>query len=143
MKTITFTPEIHAPIEKVWEALWNEDAYTEWTKHFVPGSYYESDWQIGGKTLLLGPDGNGMFATITKLEKPYEVIFLHQGEIWDGGEKESIAEGAYEKYVLIESNGSTTLTVSVDVDEQYEDHMDEGFSKGLDEVKRIAENDTA
>ena len=143
MKTITFTTEIHAPIEKVWEALWNEDAYTEWTKHFVPGSYYESDWQIGGKTLFLGPDGNGMFATITKLEKPYEVIFLHKGEIWDGVEKESFAQGAFEKYLLIESNGSTTLTVSVDVDEQYEDHMDEGFSKGLDEVKRIAENDTA
>lgn len=142
MKTITFTTEIHAPIEKVWEALWNEDAYTEWTKHFVPGSYYESDWQIGGKTLFLGPDGNGMFATITKLEKPYEVIFLHQGEIWDGVEKESIAGGAYERYVLIESDGSTTLTVSVDVDDQYEEHMDEGFSKGLEEVKRIAENDT-
>ena len=143
MKTITFTTEIHAPIEKVWEALWNEDSYKEWTKHFVPGSHYVSDWLIGGKTLFLGPDGNGMFATITKLEKPSEVIFLHQGEIWDGVEKESIAKGAYEKYMLIESNGSTTLTVSVDVDEQYEDHMDEGFSKGLDEVKRIAENDTA
>lgn len=143
MKTITFTTEIHAPIEKVWEALWNKDAYTEWTKHFVPGSYYESDWQIDGKTLFLGPDGNGMFATITKLEKPYEVIFLHKGEIWDGVEKESFAQGAFEKYLLTESNGSTMLTVSVDVDEHYEDHMDEGFSKGLEEVKRIAEIDTA
>ena len=141
MKTITFTTKINAPIEKVWEALWNEDSYKEWTKHFVPGSHYVSDWQIGGKTLFLGPDGNGMFATITKLEKPSEVIFLYQGEIWDGVEKESIAEGAYEKYMLIESNGSTTLTVSVDVDEQYEDHMNEGFFKGLEEVKRIAEND--
>jgi uncharacterized protein YndB with AHSA1/START domain len=140
MKTITFTTEIQAPAEKVWEALWNEDTYKEWTKHFVPGSYYVSDWQIDGITRFLGPDGNGMVATITKLEKPYEVIFLHQGEIWDGIEKESIAEGAYEKYVLIESDGSTTLTVSVDVNDQYEEHMNEGFSKGLEEVKRIAEN---
>ena len=143
MKTITFTTEIDAPIEKVWESLWNEDSYKEWTKHFVPGSHYVSDWQISGRTLFLGPDGNGMFATITKLNKPYEVTFLHQGEIWDGVEKESIAGGAYERYVLIESDGSTTLTVSVDVDDQYEEHMDEGFSKGLEEVKRIAENDTA
>lgn len=140
MKTITFKTEIQAPVEKVWEALWNEDTYKEWTKHFVPGSYYVSDWQIDGITRFLGPDGNGMVATITKLEKPYEVIFLHQGEIWDGIEKESIAEGAYEKYVLIESDGSTTLTVSVDVNDQYEEHMNEGFSKGLEEVKRIAEN---
>ena len=140
MKTITFTTEIQAPAEKVWEALWNEDTYKEWTKHFVPGSYYVSDWQIDGITRFLGPDGNGMVATITKLEKPYEVIFLHQGEIWDGIEKESIAEGAYEKYVLVESDGSTTLTVSVDVNDQYEEHMNEGFSKGLEEVKRIAEN---
>ena len=63
--------------------------------------------------------------------------------MWYGIEKESIAEGAYEKYVLVESDGSTTLTVSVDVDDQYEAHMDEGFSKGLEEVKQIAEHNTA
>lgn len=143
MKTITFTTEIQAPIEKVWDALWNEETYKKWTKHFVPGSHYVSDWQINGRTLFLGPDGNGMVSTITKLDKPKEVTFLHQGEIWDGIEKESIADGAYEKYVLVESDGSTTLTVSVDVDDQYEAHMDEGFSKGLEELKRIAEDDTA
>jgi uncharacterized protein YndB with AHSA1/START domain len=142
MKTISFTTEINASAEKVWETLWNEESYKTWTKHFVEGSHYHSDWQLGGRTLFLGPDGNGMYATISKLNKPYEVDFLHKGEIWDGVEKESVAQGAYEKYLLTETGNTTLLTVYVDVDPVYEDHMLEGFTKGLDEVKKMAERNS-
>jgi len=142
MKTISFEKKIHAPIEKVWEILWNDDTYREWTKHFMPGteSHYVSDWQVGGKTLFLGPDQSGMIATITKLDRPYQVIFNHQGEILNGVEGEKYAEGFYEKYLLSETDGITTLTVSVDVEAEYEDHMNEGFTRGLADVKRLAEN---
>ena len=142
MKTISFEKEIHAPIEKVWDTLWKDDAYREWTKHFLPGaeSRYVSDWQVGGKTLFLGPDQSGMIATITKLDRPYEVIFNHQGEWVHGMEGEKYGEGFYEKYLLSEKDGITTLTISVDVEAEYEDHMNEGFTKGLEEVKRMAEN---
>lgn len=140
MKTISFEKKINAPVEKVWEILWNDDTYREWTKHFMPGSHYESDWKIGGKTLFLDPDRNGMFATITKLEKPYEVIFNHQGEVLNGVESKTYPEGSFEKYLLHESDGITTLTVSVDVEDEYKDDMNEGFIKGLEEVKRLAEN---
>ncbi|SEA10585.1 Uncharacterized conserved protein YndB, AHSA1/START domain [Porphyromonadaceae bacterium KH3R12] len=141
MKTISFEKKIHAPVEKVWETLWNDDTYREWTKHFMPGSHYESDWKIGGKTLFLDPDRNGMFATITKLEEPYEVIFNHQGELQGGVEGKTYVEGgSFEKYLLSESDGITTLTVSVDVEDEYEHDMNEGFTNGLEEVKRLAEN---
>src|SRR5690606_10293405 len=139
MKTISFEKKINAPIEKVWEALWNNENYREWTKHFIPGSYYESDWEVGGKTLFLDPDRNGMVATITKLDKPYEVIFNHQAGLTNGVESENYGEGAFESYLLSETDGVTTLTVSVDLNEEYDHEMDEGFHKGLEEVKRIAE----
>lgn len=141
MKTISFEKKINAPVEKVWETLWNDDTYREWTKHFMPGSHYESDWEIGGKTLFLGPDRNGMIATITKLEEPYEVIFNHLGELLNGVEGKTYGEGgSFEKYLLSESDGITTLTVSVDVEDEYEHDIDEGFTNGLEEVKRLAEN---
>lgn len=140
MKTISFEKKINAPVEKVWETLWNDNTYREWTKYFMPGSHYESDWKIGGRTLFLDPDHNGMFATITKLNEPYEVIFNHLGEISGGVESQTYPEGSYEKYLLRESDGITTLTVSVDVDDKYEHDMDEGFTKGLEEVKLLAEN---
>lgn len=140
MKTISFEKKIHAPIEKVWDTLWNDKSYREWTKHFTPGSHYESDWEIGGKILFLDADRNGMTATITKLEKPYEVIFNHLGDVLNGVEGEPYGKGSFEKYFLQESDGITTLTVSVDVDEEYEQDMNDGFTNGLEEVKQLAES---
>jgi len=140
MKTISFEKKIHAPIGKVWDTLWNDKSYREWTKHFTPGSHYESDWQIGGKILFLDADRNGMTATITKLEKPYEVIFNHLGDVLKGVEGEPYGKGSFEKYFLQESDGITTLTVSVDVDEEYEQDMNDGFTNGLEEVKQLAES---
>ena len=90
--------------------------------------------------MFLGPDQSGMIATITKLDRPYEVIFNHQGEWVHGMEGEKFGEEVYEKYLLSEQDGITTLTISVDVEAEYEDHMNEGFTKGLEEVKRMAEN---
>jgi len=42
--------------------------------------------------------------------------FNHQGEIVNGAEGEKYGEGFYEKYLLSEKDGITTLTISVDVE---------------------------
>lgn len=139
MKTITFTIDINAPIDKVWDAIWNDDNYREWTTHFYPGSFYESDWEVGGKTLFMGPDRDGMFATITKLEKPNEVIFNHLGEIINGEESVKFEKGSFETYQLSEIDGMTRLVISVDIQDEHEQDMNDGFSKGIEDIKRIAE----
>ena len=140
MKTISFTIDINAPINKVWDALWNDDNYRKWTNHFYPGSFYESDWEVGGKTLFLGPNRDGMFATITKLEKPYEVVFNHLGEIVNGVESVKYDNGSFEKYQLKEIDGITRLVIYLDTLDEYEQDMNEGFSKGIEDIKRISEN---
>ena len=140
MKTITFTIDINAPINKVWDALWNDDNYRKWTNNFYLGSFYESDWEVGGKTLFLGPNRDGMFATITKLEKPYEVVFNHLGEIVNGVESVKYDNGSFEKYQLKEIDGITRLVISLDTLDEYEQDMNEGFSKGIEDIKRISEN---
>ncbi len=139
MKTITFKKEINAPIQKVWDALWDKDNYSEWTKHFAPSSKYESDWKVGGKTLFLGPNNDGLISTITKLDVPKEVIFNHLADIVNGVEGNSFGISGFEKYELKEIDGVTTLVISLDISEEYEQDMSEGFTKGLEEVKRIAE----
>ena len=139
MKTISFTIDINAPIVKVWDAIWNDDNYKEWTAHFSPGSFYESDWEVGGSTLFLGPNSDGMYATITKLEKPNEVIFNHLGEMVNGVKGKRYDNGSFEKYQLKELVGITRLVITVDILDEYEQEMNEGFSKGIEDIKRIAE----
>ena len=81
-----FKIEISAPKEKVWKVLWNEDSYRKWTVPFSEGSYIESDWQIGGRTLFLGGEGNGMVSTIDQLIENKIMSFKHLGMIKDGKE---------------------------------------------------------
>lgn len=140
MKTILFKIDINAPIDKVWDALWSDDNYRIWTNQFYPGSFYESDWKVGGKTLFLGPNRDGMYATITKLVKPNEVIFKHLGEIIDGAESVKYENDSFEKYQLSENNGITTLSIFVDTLEEYEQDLFEGFTVGIEKIKSISEN---
>ncbi|MCP5961738.1 SRPBCC domain-containing protein, partial [Klebsiella pneumoniae] len=74
MENLVYEVEIEAPIEKVWELLWNSETYNAWTKFFAPDSSMCTDWQIGGKTYFLDGEGNGMVSTIEELKKPEILI---------------------------------------------------------------------
>ncbi len=80
-----------------------------------------------------------MYATITKLEKPNEVIFNHLGEMVNGVKGKRYDNGSFEKYQLKEIDGITRLVITVDILNEYEQEMNEGFSKGIEDIKRIAE----
>ena len=116
MKTLQFTKIINAPAQKVWEVLWNEDTYPRWTKAFnlKGGSFVQSDWQVGGKTLFLDEKGNGMISTIKSKKEPYEIVFEHVGEIINGVENTFIEKikngsGFLEEYILKEKQTFTNL----------------------------------
>ena len=40
---------IDAPPEKVWNVLWNDASYPQWTSAFAEGSKVETDWKEGSK----------------------------------------------------------------------------------------------
>ena len=86
METLNFEIIINAPIQKVWDLLWNQDSYTQWTQFFGEGSHYKSDWKVNGKTYFLAASGDGMVSTIKSLNEPEEVVFSHLGMIKDGVE---------------------------------------------------------
>lgn len=146
MKRLEFTKEINASAQKVWDTLWNETTYPQWTSAFNPdgASTMQSDWQVGGKTLFLDNKGSGMVSTIKTKNEPYEIVFEHLGEVIDGkedttSEKVKSWAGSLEEYHLSENNGVTTLMASCQMSEEWEQMINNGFIKGLEVVKKLSE----
>jgi uncharacterized protein YndB with AHSA1/START domain len=145
METLSYETVIDAPLQKVWDILWGPETYNEWTKFFSPsGSYMKSDWKIGGKTYFVDSNNEGMVSTIDSLEEPNQIVFKHLGMIKGGVEDTESMEvkqwsGAFEKYFLINLEGKTKLHAEVQTEKDWEEHMNTGFTKGLEIVKSLSE----
>ena len=87
MLNMNFSIDINVPKEKVWNALWEDASYREWTSAFMEGSYAVTDnWKEGTKVLFLDPKGSGMVSMVAE-DKPYGFMsFKHLGEVIDGVE---------------------------------------------------------
>ncbi len=144
MKTLTFTTTIHSSRKKVWDILWSDAGYRQWTSVFTEGSYAVSDWQEGSKVLFLSPAGEGMFSIINKKIPDAYMSFKHMGVVKDGIEQPPTAAseawaGATENYALEEKDGITTLTVTMDITAEFEQYFTDTFPKALQKVKELAE----
>lgn len=148
METLSYETVINAPLQKVWDILWGPETYDRWTQFFSPdstGSKMKTDWKVGGKTYFLNANDEGMVSTIDSLEEPNQIVFKHLGMVSNGVEDTQSKEvmewsGAQEKYFLTDLDGKTKLHVEVQVDKEWEEHMNTGFIKGLEVVKNLAEN---
>ncbi len=145
MEKLTFTTNINAPRERVWQVLWDDASYRAWTATFHEGSHAVSDWQEGSKILFLGPDGNGgtggMTSRIAKLVPNDTMIFEHLGEVANGVEDFSKGwKDAFEKYYLRPTaDGGTELAVELDTVGEYASYFQETFPKALAKIKELAE----
>ncbi|MEN8407513.1 ATPase [Acinetobacter genomosp. 33YU] len=144
MEILLYEVEINAPIEKVWNVLWNSETYNAWTKFFAPDSSMRTDWEIGGKTYFLDGEGNGMVSTIEEMKKPEVLIFKHLGMIKEGKEDLESEEvkgwsGSLEKYFLSQNGNTTTLKVELATLPEYIGMLKSGFIQGFEVVKHIAE----
>ncbi|WP_185286825.1 SRPBCC family protein [Chryseobacterium indologenes] len=145
METLSYETIIDAPKQKVWDILWSPETYSEWTKYFGPGSVMKSDWKVGGKTYFVNAEGEGMVSTIDSLEEPDQVVFKHLGMVDKEGNEDTQSKevmewsGSFEKYFLIDFDGKTKLHTEVQVDKEWQDHLNTCFTKGLLVVKSLAE----
>jgi len=144
VQKLNFTIDIQANKERVWETLWNEETYPQWTKAFCEGSYAVSDWKEGSKVHFLAPDGQGMYSLIEKLVKNEFISFKHIGVLKDKIEQPLDEEtkkwsDCYENYRLTETENKTSLSVEVDALEQYLDFFKDKFPIALQNVKELAE----
>lgn len=149
MQKIHFSTIINAPKEKVWQAMFDDEPYREWTKAFNPGSYYKGSWEKGSKILFLGPDPKtgeegGMVSRIAE-NKPYEFISIeHLGIVQNGVEDTTSKEArkwapAYENYTFIEKGGSTEVLVEMDTDDEHVELFQKMWPDALERLKKIAE----
>jgi hypothetical protein len=152
MKKLRYTIDIHAPAKKVYHTMLGMDTistYEQWTAEFNPTSTYEGSWHKGSKMYFLGTDENGkrggMVSEIAD-NIPYRFVSIrHYGildgenEITEGAEIEKWA-GGLENYSFQEANGVTTVTVDIDVAEDYLDYFNATWPKALVRLREIAEN---
>jgi len=124
METLSYEIIIDAPKQKIWDVLWGENTYSEWTKFFSPGSQMRSDWKVGGKTYFVNQEGAGMVSTIDSLEEPDQIIFKHLGMVDKNGVEDTESmeikqwSGCFEKYILIDYDGKTKLHTEVQIEKK-------------------------
>jgi uncharacterized protein YndB with AHSA1/START domain len=143
MKRKQFTTTIAAPREAVWNALWNDDSYREWTATFAPGSHAETDWKKGSKVLFLDGKNSGMVSRIEDIRKNEFMSFKHLGTVKDGVEKlESKDWEGYENYTLETVGDKTRVAVDLqfgNVPEEFVNQFDDAFPKALEKLREVAE----
>ncbi len=148
LKRMTFTTKIKAPKSKVWNVLWDDTTYRQWTSVFSKGSYAVSDWKEGSRILFLDAKGDGMYSIIAKNIPNEFMSFKHLGEVKNKkeepfDEKTNEWEGAMENYSLNETNGLTELTVEIDGGQENVNFFKDIFPKALEKVKTLSETKTA
>jgi uncharacterized protein YndB with AHSA1/START domain len=66
MERQQFKTIIDALREKVWEILWGEETYPQWTSAFAEGSGVQTDWNKGSRVLFVDGNGEGMVSEIAE-----------------------------------------------------------------------------
>lgn len=144
MHRLTFSTTINAPKEKVWRVMLEDPTYREWTRAFQEGSYAVTDWSVGSKALFLTPQGEGMVSRIVA-HRPNEFLSIeHLGTVKNGVEdttSEAAKDwaGALENYTLKEIKGASTLTVEMDVADDYRKYFEQTWPKALGKLKEVSE----
>lgn len=140
MKKLEFSIDINAPREKVWEALWEDANYRNWTSVFMQGSYYESDLTEGSAIRFLSPGENGMYGIVEKMVPFEKMYFQHKGEVLKGIEQEAAyGDEAIERYDLAEKEGVTTLTATLNTTEEFIQYFTGVFPEAMQKIKTLAE----
>lgn len=55
MPKLHFSILINTPREKVWEVMFDDKTYREWTSVFMPGSHFVGSWEKGSSIKFLAP----------------------------------------------------------------------------------------
>ena len=144
-KPIVKQIDINASASKVWDILFSDSTYRIWAGVFSESSYFETDWKVGSKALFTDKEGYGLLGTITQNIPQQTMSIEYNGQLAQGIEDFTSEEvlkgikGSTETYNLSESDGITTLNVSLTINENWFDMMDEGWSKAVVKIKELSE----
>ena len=141
-----FNININASPQKVWQVLFCDQTYRQWTRPFFEGSYAKGSWEEGSHIHFLGPDGSGMYGIIEN-NTPNEYMAIKQiGELKDFKElpvdnKAAKWSGSMETYKLIPNDNGTDLEIGMGGSEsEAAEEMSQAFYPGMEIIKRLSEN---
>lgn len=147
MQKMKFSVEIKAPREKVWDTLWQDTTFRDWSSIIDPGTYMEGKLQEGNEVNFIGnSDGGANFGVTSRVEKLIPNKFILFSRIADiKVDKDGSIEkrdtqwtGGVESYELEESNGKVTLSVTQDVPDELVEYFETKYPKALERVKILA-----
>ncbi len=138
---LQFSINIKADKEKIWNALWDDMHYRDWSGVFGEGSHYFVDnWEEGSKIMFLSSDNSGIYSIIEKYV-PNEIIqFKHIGYVVNGQQQPADEEskkwsGATETYSLQEESGFVKLLIEIDVLDEHVELMSTKLPVALEKIK--------
>lgn len=135
--------EIHAPKQKVWDTLWQDQTLRQWAGIIDPGTYMAGELKEGREVQFINEEnGYGVTSLVEKLMPGEFALLKHQADTQGHGAEEREKEwtGGAESYKLTETDGTTTLTAAFDVPEEMEEMFKDLYPKALDKVKELAED---
>lgn len=143
MESLEFSIEIEAPRERVWEVLWDDETFRDWTSAFADdpaGSRLQSDWEEGGRFEYFEGDA-GSYGVIETLVPAEHVVFRHLGIIEGGVDRPSEDGGEFvEEYRLEPAGDLTTLRTSHHAPPpEVRDTFEATIPRALQRVKQLAE----
>lgn len=141
MQKTHFSIDIKASPERVWDVLWEEESFREWTSTFTEeskGSYIKSGWQEGGRFEFYEGD-TGSYGIIEKLVPSERISFNHMGELREGKEYPFDDGPRLEEYTLEENGGITTLILEHHIPEEYREFFEETTPRAFERIKELAE----
>lgn len=133
---------IRAPRNKVWDTLWQGATFRQWAGLIDPGTYMVGELVKGKEIQFISAEnGYGVTSLVEKVTANEFLLLKHSADTQDTGERERAREwtGGKETYSLTEENGSTTLTVIVDVPLEMEEYFKDAYPKAFQKVKELAE----
>lgn len=144
MEMVRASIDVNAPARVVWHTMLDRDTYEQWTGAFHEGSTYEGGWDEGAEIRFVGPaeDGgaSGLVGTIVENRTAEFVSIRYDGEIDRGVvSRESPMVGLRESYAFRERDGVTTLTVELEVPDEWAPGMREMWGEAVKALKRLAE----
>lgn len=144
VKQLNFSILIQAPVEQVWQRMFSDAGYRDWTSAFCEGSYYQGNWQQGETMRFLSPSGDGMVAQLEVVNLYEKVLIKHLGFIVHGKDDYDSAEvkswaPAYENYFFDVTSEGVQLRIEQDIAPEYEQYMQQTWPLALQRLKALCE----
>ncbi len=152
MEKMQFSTTINAPVGEVYDKMLGKETFKQWTAVFNPTSDFEGggvegSWDKGSKILFVGTNEQGKregMVGYIRENTPNQYVSIEYVGILDGDNELTegpIAEAwqGFENYTFEGSDGSTTVTVDIDVNDEMVDYFKETYPKALEKLKEICE----